>query len=39
MDKPVRRRETPGMLAAGSLRQRLARTLNVAYGEEALVVD
>ncbi len=36
MDKPVRPRETPGMLAAGSLRQRLARTLNVAYSDGLL---
>ena len=36
MDKPRRPRETQGMLAAGSLRQRLARTLNAAYGDGLL---
>ncbi len=36
MDKPGRPRETPRMLAAGSLRQRLARTLNAAYGDGLL---
>jgi FHA domain len=36
MDKPGRSRETADMLAAGSSRQRLARTLNAAYGDGLL---
>src|ERR1700744_4921006 len=36
MDKPGRPRETALMLAAGSVRQSLARTLNAAYSDGLL---